>query len=41
VAGPRRGGAGTFSVMPDNFGAWVNDRALDDLVGFLLAAGAR
>jgi cytochrome c oxidase subunit II len=29
---------GTFSVMPDNFGARMNSRALDALVAYLLAA---
>jgi mono/diheme cytochrome c family protein len=29
---------GTFSVMPDNFGARMSSRALDALVAYLLAA---
>ena len=29
---------GTFSVMPDNFGARMNSEALDALVAYLLAA---
>jgi cytochrome c oxidase subunit II len=29
---------GSFSVMPDNFGARMNDEALDALVGYLLTA---
>jgi cytochrome c oxidase subunit II len=35
---PPGSGPGLFSVMPDNFGERMNDRALDALVGFLLAA---
>ncbi len=43
IVTPPGSAAGTFSVMPDNFGARMNSQALDSLVAYLLAArrGAR
>jgi cytochrome c oxidase subunit 2 len=38
ITGPPGSGPGTFSVMPDNFGARMNARALDALVAYLLAS---
>jgi cytochrome c oxidase subunit 2 len=35
------GSAGSFSVMPDNFGARMNAQALDALVAYLLATRGR
>jgi mono/diheme cytochrome c family protein len=35
---PLGSGAGSFSVMPDNFGDRMSERALDELVAYLLAA---
>ena len=43
IVTPPGSAAGTFSVMPDNFGARMNSEALDSLVAYLLATrrGAR
>lgn len=38
IVSPPGAAAGSFSVMPDNFGARMNARALDALVAYLLAA---
>jgi cytochrome c oxidase subunit II len=40
IVSPPGSAAGTFSVMPDNFGARMNSEALDALVAYLLAARA-
>jgi cytochrome c oxidase subunit II len=38
ILSPPGSAAGSFSVMPDNFGARMDDEALDALVGYLLTA---
>ena len=40
ILNPPGSAAGSFSVMPDNFGARMDSEALDALVAYLLAARA-
>jgi cytochrome c oxidase subunit 2 len=38
IVNPPGSAPGAFSLMPDNFGARMDDEALDELVAYLLAA---